>query len=461
MLKIPLWRTVLVLAGVLGLLVPASTASAAPQQPRWVSLEDGLGDYDRPAAVAVSPLSGDVYVVGTKSRATVGEFGSVTSYSRAGAVRWTRPYVSADREDSRAVDVVVDPGDGTVFVLLQVNGAGYESDPVLAAYSPLGRLLWQRTYEAPGDTSVSPRQLELDAARGQLYLLGSGTTFATQELFFTTIAYSVTGDLLWVADYGAPGRSGPPVALSVDPDSGKVVVTGEGDTLGGTATVAYSDDGDELWVAREPRDRLGQASGVATDPQTGNVYITGVTLVPGGVSFYQTIGYGPAGVRLWSRQEAAPSNGSAESAIAIDPASGAVVVASAGAPLLSGVSVALLTRAYASTGRPLWRGTLDQRVDQFGPELPLELAFDPVTRTAHVAVGIVAGSIDEYTVLVGYGPRGEIVRRTTYRTSDDAFPDDLTDLGLDPRTGDVYLTATTNLTGDSGDWLVLAYPPAH
>ncbi len=62
--------------------------------------------------------------------------------------------------------------------------------------------------------------------------------------------------------------------------------------------------------------------------------------------------------------------------------------------------------------------------------------------------------------LVSYGPGGHQIRDERYVTGEPDFPDDLSDLALDPRTGDVYLSGTLAVTTDDRDGLVLAYPPA-
>ena len=457
-------RSLLVLGMGIALVAPVAPAVAeqAAAGPRWVATQDAFGRSDSARAVAVSGQTGDVYVLGSMERATAGRFVSLTAYNRDGSRLWARNYVTPQRETARPVDVVVSPDDGTVFAVLSVDDPdGFLADTVLVAYDRRGRLLWERRFDFGADTNVRPVEMVLDPGRGQLLLLSDGSPFGGEDHFFLTSAFDLSGTPRWSARYGGRGeQDNRPADLALNPSTGAVYVTGSAGTgLGGAATVAYDPAGRRLWAAVEPAGRLEDVSSVAVNSRTGAIYVAGHTQNFPDRSFFATVAYDSTGARLWSRQEPDRLNElGTESVVAVDEVSGEVVVGSTPATLTSGRAVALLTRAYSASGRPLWRTTLDRPIGQFGPDIPLELAFDPVTRTTQVAVNFVDEANGDLIELVSYGLDGELLRDERYVTGPAAFPDDLSDLALDPRTGDVYLAGT--VTTDDRDGLVLAYPPA-
>lgn len=455
------------LALVLGVALAGSVAPAVAEQtaggPRWVATQDAFGRADSARAVAVSGQTGDVYVLGSMQRATAGRFVSLTAYDREGSRLWSRNYVTPERETAFPVDVAVSP-DGTVFAVLSVDDPdSFLADTALVAYDRRGRLLWDRRFDFGAGTAVRPLQIAIDADRGQLYLLSDGSPFGGEDHFFLTAAFDLTGTPRWSARYGGrAGQDNRPADLALNTATGAVYVTGSaGSSFAGAATVAYDPTGRRLWAAVEPGARLQDVSSVAVNSRTGAVYVAGHTQnFPDG-SFFATVAYDSAGVRQWLRQEVDRLAAlGTESAVAVDEVSGAVVVASTPATSASGRAVALLTRAYTASGRPLWRVTLDRPIDRFGPDTPLELAFDPVTRSTQAAVNLVDEANGDLIELVSYGPGGQQIRDERYVTGEADFPDDLSDLALDPRTGDVYLCGTLAVTTDDDDGLVLAYPPA-
>jgi len=155
---------------------------------------------------------------------------------------------------------------------------------------------WVARYDGPGGGNDWVAALVLDS-EGNVYVtgeskgLGTGTDYAT-------VKYSPEGEELWVARYnGIGGHNDGGYALALD-TSGNVYVTGCSSE--DYATVKYSPEGEELWVARYdgPRGWEDSAHALALDT-AGNVYVTGTATGPDESSDYTTIKYSPEGEELW------------------------------------------------------------------------------------------------------------------------------------------------------------------
>lgn len=443
-----------------------AVAEPGADTPAWAVTEDGQGFLeDYAVAVAVAP-SGYVHVVGTKRRATGSRpYVQLSSYTPAGTVRWTRSFASAGRADATAQDVAVHPELATVYVLLtQYDTDGGRYAPVVAAYDARGRLRWQTALEQPDGTVSGGQRLALDPVAGRLYVLALAVSDGADG-YISTSALDLDGHRQWETTIGRDtDGSNLPRGLAVDPVRGVVVVTGTTGRNEGTVTAAYDPTGSPLWRRTEPGTRLAAVTDAALDPTAGTTYITGYTPSVSTPSAVVTIAYGPDGARLWVRQDAAPATGgNLDSVLVADPVTGGVVVASTPALSATGATVAVATRAYAPNGRPRWRTTVDEPVAPGGGTLPLAIDVDPVRRTVHVAVNLPGGAGPDVYGLLGYDPFGQLLRQERFASGQDTAVDELADLAVDPASGNVYLTGSTELTGevdDASDWLTLAYPPA-
>jgi hypothetical protein len=180
---------------------------------------------------------------------------------------------------------------------------------------------WVARYNGPGNTQDQAYAVAADAA-GNVYVTGSSQGSSTGD-DYATIKYSPNGDQLWVARYNGPGGSGDNArAIAVDA-AGNVYVTG--DSWGGSgssydfATIKYDSDGNQLWVARYngPSSGADYASMISVD-SSGNVYVAGRSW--GNNWDYAVVKYSPAGTQLYSYRYNGPGNANDEpTALVVGP----------------------------------------------------------------------------------------------------------------------------------------------
>lgn len=169
--------------------------------------------------------------------------------------------------------ISVDEG-GNVFVAGLASWL-YYSDCYTAKYAAAdGRVLWEQSYNGPGDGFDMARAVTTDAT-GNVFMTGESYGGLSQADFYTAKYAAADGALLWQqryegsADYESSGR-----AVTLD-RVGNVVVTG-GDSTG-NYTAKYAATGELLWEQRlkRPQDDVGgEGWAVLTDRQ-GDVFVTG------------------------------------------------------------------------------------------------------------------------------------------------------------------------------------------
>jgi hypothetical protein len=293
----------------------------------WVARYDGRYDGSAHAAtafaIAVDPNSGTVYVTGTSN----GDYATV-AYDASGDQLWVARYDGPGHSNDSAWAIAVDPNSGAVYV----TGDSYPGGYATVAYDAGGNQLWVARYEGPGGTD-KVSAIALDLTSGNVYVTGYSYGGAATGYDYATVAYDACGNQLWVARYDDPSNGGDSArAIALDPASGNVYVTG-GSQRGATnldyATVAYDACGNQLWVARyEGPGGYDKANAIALDPTSGNLYVTGLSY--GGLATrydYATVAYDASGRQLWVARHNGPSDYNDEAnAVAVAPGSGDVYV---------------------------------------------------------------------------------------------------------------------------------------
>ena len=227
----------------------------------------------------------------------------------------------------RAYDIAVD-GSGNVYVSGWSYGDETNYDYASIKYNSNGVTTWVKRYNGPGNYRDGTYEVAVDNS-GNAYVsgpsFGSGTDYD-----YATIKYYPNGDTAWVRRYNGLGNNYDwATSMAVD-DSGNVYVTGVSVGIemdSDYVTIKYYPNGDTAWVRRYngPENYNDRAEAIAVD-SSGNVYVTGYSYGSGTNVDYATIKYYPDGDTAWVRRYNGPGNGGDESyAIAVD-ASGNVCV---------------------------------------------------------------------------------------------------------------------------------------
>jgi hypothetical protein len=238
----------------------------------WVSRYDGPADgTDGPAAIAVSPSGGTVFVTGR----SVGVKGTPTSAGRTdyatvaydavtGAQLWVARYAGHDNGVygyvSEATALAVSPDRGTIYVT-GYNGSPCQpcvrgaQDYVTIAYdAAIGARRWLARYNGGAGGDDRPRSITVSPDGHTVYVTGAsaGKTSGTD---YATVAYgAASGAQRWVSRYNGSANSNDEANLVAAAPGGRTVyVTGSSgrNAASDFATVAYSaGTGAQRWVSR-------------------------------------------------------------------------------------------------------------------------------------------------------------------------------------------------------------------
>ena len=317
----------------------------------WVARYNGPPIVGGGAAIAVDGKTGNVYVTGESVSG-----GTTVAYDSNGNQLWVA--IGQDQQDihfsitiyqtyPRAI--VVDSTSGNVYVTGRIYFpmAG-DSSVWTTAYDDRGTQLWVK--EAGPSVIGGEGQLGVAialGAAGNIDVAAQGF-FSVEGHHYDTLAYDPNGNRLWLQDYqGIPGGFSEPRAIATDSNTGNVYVTGRSDqnrfsNVFDYVTLAYGSNGNQLWLGDYGvTGSSSAANGIAVDSSTGNVYVTGQSQGSSGGADYTTVAYDSGGHQLWVARH---STGTA-SAIAVDSNTGNVYVTGQGQG--SGTGTDFTTIAYS------------------------------------------------------------------------------------------------------------------
>lgn len=245
---------------------------------RWVTRYDGPGNSCDGANALALDYFGNIYVTGKSSGSgPFCDYGTV-KYRSDGDMEWAVLFNGPGNGSDEANAIAVDDS-GHVYVTGYTSCSDGDKDYATIKYSPDGILEWMACYDGPGYSSDVATGLGIDAS-GNVYVTGySGAHGPWQGYDYATVKYTAYGEQEWVARYNGPASNDDVATAMVVDDLGNVYVTGYSMGLGtwyDFATVKYSPNGNQEWVARH--NAAGRSSDVATAlavDESNNVYVTG------------------------------------------------------------------------------------------------------------------------------------------------------------------------------------------
>jgi len=439
--------TVLLAVLVAGAMLFNEESSAQAAGEKWVKRYNGPGNlWDYAHAIAVDS-SGNVYVTGDSwASGTASDYATI-KYSRTGKQLWVKRYNGPANYYDTANAIAVDRA-GNVYVTGGSIASRTTFDYVTIKYSRIGKELWVKRYNGPGDDDDGADAIAVDRS-GNVYVTGDSIGSGTKS-DYTTIKYSGTGNELWLKRYNGPGNGYDTAsAIAVD-RSGNVYVTGDSAGSGHSldyATVKYSSAGKQLWVRRYSG---GIARALAVD-RSGNVYVTGSIWVSSFVTDYATIKYSSTGKQLWVRRYNGPANYvDIADAIAIDSAGNVYVT---GYSEDSGRMYDYATIKYSSTGEELWVKRYNGPEQGFADDRATTVAVDSAGNV--YVTGSSMGYAHSDYATIKYSSTGEELWVKRYNGPGNGV-DEANAMAVD-NAGNVYVTGSSEGSGTDSDYATIKY----
>ena len=441
--------------------------NALPEE-EWVARYDGLDanlKRDEASGLAVDS-SGNVYVTGVSYRKSTGGDYATVAYDTHGNQLWEARYGNPTTQNVDWAKAIAVGPSGDVYA----TGYSYDIDTgydyATVAYDPSGSQLWAARYDGNGSPQVHHDWDEAYAVAvgpsGKVYVTGrsmgdNGNVSPTKNYDIATVAYDNNGNQLWEARYnGSRNTWDWGIAIASDP-SGNVYVTGRinwvGTFAGDWITIAYDSNGNELWhQIYEGYNNLSASPTAMVVDSAGNVYVTGYTTNrrnPTWGYMYVTIAYDSAGTRKWMAEYDQEYDGFGRD-IALD---------SMGNVYVTGYSADdYATIAYDSIGNQLWEARYPNGGWNGLPGYPRQkdcaIAVDS-SGIVYVTGGSYAvGSYGDYAT-VAYDTNGNQIWAATYNGPGNDY-DRSVAIAIDPA-NNVYVTGYSTGDGTGNDYCTIKY----
>jgi hypothetical protein len=213
---------------------------------------------------------------------------------------------------------------------------------------------WVAEYDGPGDQWDQALAIAVDDS-ANVYVTGTSAT----------IKYDADGNRLWFGSWG-----GARIAIDV---SNSVYVTGGYQDY---CTIRYYPDGDTAWVrVYDGANSTDAAWDVAAD-DSGNVYVTGLSVGSGTYSDYATVKYDSSGNELWvARYNGEGGRRDEAHAIALDGSGSIYVTGKSEQTDVYPYNYDYVTIKYDAGGKEVWRRTY-HGPDNYGGDIANAIAVD-------------------------------------------------------------------------------------
>jgi uncharacterized delta-60 repeat protein len=264
---------------------------------QWQRMLNGTGQ-DRGYEVATDS-SDNVYFLGyTASEGQGADELFLAKYNTSGTLQWQRRLGGSGGDIG--LDLAFDSSDNVYVCGTTTSDGAGSFDGVLAKYSPIGNLLWQRTLGDTGNDFF--RGIAIDSSDG-VYVSGETASQGPGGNSAVLVKYNTSGTLQWQRILGGTS-SDFLVALTTD-SSDNVYAGGRTGSQGAgnddLLITKYNSSGTLQWqriLGAIARDRC---EAIAID-SSDNVYVLGFSLSAGaGEEDYLVAKYNSSGVIQWQR----------------------------------------------------------------------------------------------------------------------------------------------------------------
>lgn len=218
------------------------------------------------------------YVVGnTYDSATSSQNVWVKLQDSDGDITWEVSLDLQNDSDDYGIGVVVSENDLAYVLAVSYPSGDTAGDIYLVALDATGAVDWTASYDGGADDL--PTDIGIDYTEEQLYLIAASVDTATSDYDFLTIAYDLSGELVWEDRYDDAGRRDYPVVLDIANNGNITIAGGTGDATDNWdyLTVGYFSDGtlDRDFRITSTGFDFAQPKAMMRDV-LGNVIITGI-----------------------------------------------------------------------------------------------------------------------------------------------------------------------------------------
>lgn len=186
---------------------------------------------------------------------------------------------------------------GNVIITGNILVAGQQANIITTKLDQNGNIIWQQQFNGISNGNDYGTAITADG-NGNIYVVGSTFTDATNDQDFVSIKYDASGILMWTQQYNGTGSGfDEPSAITVD-NANNLFVTGQSkgqSSLQDYATIKYNWYGIEQWVKRYDFVNLDDLPSAIVADNLGGVMVTGSSKSSTTNADYTTIKYDISG----------------------------------------------------------------------------------------------------------------------------------------------------------------------
>jgi len=480
---------------------------------QWTARYDGPGNGDDEAKAIAVDRAGNVLVTGTSAAGTNKYEYTTIKYNAAGKELWVAHWGDSNFSSHGYYGsaITVDISDHIIvtcpYGTIKYDRYGHEEwsnrlpgralfvnelshvyvlGGGVTKYDANGNRLWNTDGIGGASTAFVVDDSGRVYVTGYYYYYVPDDHEGDQYADYLTVKYDATGKKLWSARYDSSGRN---IATAIGIDqAGNVYVTGNSGTikynaagvqswymeqtasflavnnfgdlyLAGTYRNAYNHDyvvakyhadtATQKWLTRFDNTSTDWARAFVID-RTGNLYITGESILVATAYDYATIKYNSRGVKQW----VAYYNGSEH----FSSDDGAALAAdNEGNVYVTGNSTGdFLTIKYSATGVRQWMARYGTRKSD---DAPIGIALDDFNNV-YVVGGSYAGDgvTPNSVVTIKYNTSG--VQKWVARYSTPGTKGDVPKGMMVDKSGNVYIAGTTGRSYSNADYFIIKYNSA-
>jgi uncharacterized delta-60 repeat protein len=432
-----------------------ASAATAQLNVQWVARYTTAGNnIDRARAMTLD-ASGNSVITGTSWNGN--NFDIVTTkFDAAGNLVWTTSFNGAGNDFDEARAVTTDTA-GNIIVTGTTATTASNYDIAILKYNPAGNLIWDTTYNGPGNNYDEPNDIITDNA-GNIYLTG-GSDGAGSGADIITLALSPAGTQLWAVRYTGSGANIDAGKAIARDTAGNIYITGTTRTNSvnnqDVITIKYNAAGVQQWFIRfnGPGSVYDEGTDIAVN-DTGGIFVCGYVRALVGVTNYDyiTLAYSTSGALLWQQSvNGAGNENDRANSIAITPFG---KIAVTGRTLGTGATVEDCTTILydAVTGAQLWIKTFDGAAVNY--DEGRKVISDSLGNVFVTGYAFTTGQSNNY-LLLEYDSTGNEMLRERWNgsgnNSDQAYS-----IGIDTL-GNVYLGGMSRGAGTGEDFAVVKF----
>jgi uncharacterized delta-60 repeat protein len=267
---------------------------------RWVYRYNGPGNLSDEAYSLAFGRDGNIYTAGWCFDSTYGYDLTIISLTTTGTERWNYRYNGPANEWDKANSLIYG-ADGNIYVAGYSRSINIDEDYIVLSLTPAGTERWVYRYNGPEYCREEAFSLVF-GEDSNIYAAGYTESYETNE-DFTVISLTSSGTERWVYQYNGPGNDDDLAYSVVYGIDGNIYIAGMNNRVNNLdfTVIGLTATGNQLWVYRYngPGGAYIDYANCLTYGTDGNIYAAGESCSNATESDFTVVSLTKDGIERW------------------------------------------------------------------------------------------------------------------------------------------------------------------